>query len=624
MAPLTVHCLTEDKEFVGALRALAEKRELSFELSFHGSEDTPHLAAADAASAIVILDADTFGEETVTLLPSYEGTSSVVVGGIAQKETLGQASAMFGSEFILKDAEYNFVSMIPLTVRKILRDRDRDMTHRDIIRSSERRYESLVQAIPDVVYKIDPNGYFTFVNESVRNFGYTPNDLVGKHFSSLVSEEDLPQVSRRRVLQDLRGTTTGAEHAPGLFDERRTGDRRTRGLEIRIRKGAGRRDDEGIVASLTSYGEITATGHYLGDTQDRFFTGTVGIIRDITQRRKSEERLTQLSLAIEQIAVGICIADPGGTVRYANPFFFRLNVLEPTEVLGNDIRELAGRYLQEGTLTEIGEAMSSGENWEDDRIIWKRSGESYWSWLKIYPIRDITGSVSQYIIFQQDITERKQGEMDLRNALEEQRRAVRSVHHRVRSSLETVRALTPSLAGSPEPAPVTTERMIAYLARFHEFVYEGNAYDSCDIGAFLKEALSVLVDVATRRERKVGIETVVEESIVSVQQALPLAVVVATVVAATVNHNFPREKRGSIAISAEAAGDRVTITVAHPGGDPLHHAADSLSNEADLIQALVSQIDGSFESSTGASGTPTDETVHTVHAPSLAVQRLRQ
>jgi two-component sensor histidine kinase len=102
-----------------------------------------------------------------------------------------------------------------------------------------------------------------------------------------------------------------------------------------------------------------------------------------------------------------------------------------------------------------------------------------------------------------------------------------------------------------------------------------------------------------------------------VQQALPLAVVVATVVAATVNHNFPQERRGTITVSTEASEERVTITVSHQGGDPLHHAADSLSDEADLIDALVSQIDGRFESSEGSLDEPAEHTVHTVSAPTL-------
>ncbi|MFW5729612.1 MAG: PAS domain S-box protein [Spirochaetota bacterium] len=627
MTQPTVLCITKDRDFATALRSLAEERSLSFSFRFHDPEDPPHLSAVDAASSIVLIDADDLRDRALELLPSYEGASTIVVGGIAAEAILGQASSMFGSEFILKDGEYHFVAMIPLMVRKIIRTRDRDMTNRDIIRSSERRYENLVQALPDVVYKIDPNGYFTFVNESVRNFGYAPEELLGQHFSTIVAREDLPKVSRRRILSEFRGKSTGADGAPGLFDERRTGERRTRGLEIRLKKGvgggAGDRggdrgarqsaspgESEGIIASLTSYGEITATGHYLGDTQERYFTGTVGIIRDITQRRKSEQRLTQLSLAIEQIAVGICITDPVGTVIYANPFFFRLNVLTPDEILGRNVRRLARRYLQEETLREIRDAMEAEEPWEDDRIIWKRSGESYWSWLKIYPVRDMSASVAQYIIFQQDISDRKQSEMDLRSALEVQRRTVRSVHNRVRSSLETLGTLAVSLSDAVGENPVTAAGMIRYYARFHEFVYEGNDYDTCDVSAFLKEALPELVAPATRRSRKVGITTSAEAGRISVLQALPVIVIVGTVVAAATNRNFPRGRRGNIRVSAALDDELLTLEVAHPGTDPLRDGKGDRNNESDLVAALVSQVDGTFETIPGD-----DETRHLVSVP---------
>ena len=48
---------------------------------------------------------------------------------------------------------------------------------------SEEQFRSLVATIPDIVYKIDSNGRFTFINEAVEKLGYSPDELMGATFS---------------------------------------------------------------------------------------------------------------------------------------------------------------------------------------------------------------------------------------------------------------------------------------------------------------------------------------------------------------------------------------------------------------------------------------------------------
>jgi len=41
----------------------------------------------------------------------------------------------------------------------------------------------ILQALPDIVYKIDQEGRFAFINDAVHILGYEPQELIGKHFS---------------------------------------------------------------------------------------------------------------------------------------------------------------------------------------------------------------------------------------------------------------------------------------------------------------------------------------------------------------------------------------------------------------------------------------------------------
>ncbi len=54
----------------------------------------------------------------------------------------------------------------------------------DELQASERRFETLVNTVPDIVYRIDPEGNFTFVNDAIEKLGYNPKELIGTHFSN--------------------------------------------------------------------------------------------------------------------------------------------------------------------------------------------------------------------------------------------------------------------------------------------------------------------------------------------------------------------------------------------------------------------------------------------------------
>lgn len=101
--------------------------------------------------------------------------------------------------------------------------------------ASEERFRGLVQTIPDIVYKVDGEGCFTFVNDAIHRLGYHQSELIGRHFSSIIFDEDIDGVSADAVLKRIRENgESDSEEAPKLFDERRTSNRMTIGLQVRL------------------------------------------------------------------------------------------------------------------------------------------------------------------------------------------------------------------------------------------------------------------------------------------------------------------------------------------------------------------------------------------------------
>ncbi|HPE88312.1 MAG TPA: histidine kinase dimerization/phosphoacceptor domain -containing protein [Spirochaetia bacterium] len=193
------------------------------------------------------------------------------------------------SSFIRRDPAGLWVGFIPMLVRKAAAIRESlDRQNSNIIRA-ESSYMNLLRAVPDIVYVLDGDGCFAYLNDAVSQLGWKPSELIGKHFAELVHPDDLPNVCRSLVLGRYEGVATGPDDAPKLFDERRGGERMTRNLEVRLRhRGSGEWAD----TSVDSWGEVTSLGVRLPEFQGRG-TGTIGLIHDVSERREHERRMSK-------------------------------------------------------------------------------------------------------------------------------------------------------------------------------------------------------------------------------------------------------------------------------------------------------------------------------------------
>jgi len=228
---------------------------------------------------------------------------------------------MVEKTFIVDAASFNEMTFQLGESKKKLNDYAFDLA------KNEEKYRTLIQTIPDIIYKIDEYGYFTFINNSIRTLGYEPEEIIGKHFSVILHPADVELFSRSIVLQKYPNKVTGDEKAPEFFDERRTKDRVTRNLEIRLLPKIYEESEsytKGIENPTFSFCEVTATGDYEVSInhKNNKLLGTLGIIRNISEKIKLQAdfiRSGQLA-AIGELAAGVAheINNPiNGIINYA-------------------------------------------------------------------------------------------------------------------------------------------------------------------------------------------------------------------------------------------------------------------------------------------------------------------
>jgi len=140
---------------------------------------------------------------------------------------------------------------------------------------------------------------------------------------------------------------------------------------------------------------------------------------EIAQHKRTEEKLRKFSRAVEQTASTIIITDLTGVIEFVNPAFSVTTGYTPEEVIGQHIRLLKSGHHPPEFYTAMWETLRSKEMWRGEFYNKRKSGELYWEFATISPIKNEAGHITHYLAVKDDITRLKQTESALRQRTSE-------------------------------------------------------------------------------------------------------------------------------------------------------------------------------------------------------------
>jgi PAS domain S-box-containing protein len=153
----------------------------------------------------------------------------------------------------------------------------------------------------------------------------------------------------------------------------------------------------------------------------------VAVFENITERKRIEDELRQLSRAVEQSPASIVITNPSGDIEYVNPRFVELTGYTVAEVVGKNPRLLKSGDKSPGAYRELWQTITAGKEWRGEFHNRKKNGEFYWEYASISPIRDPAGRITHYLAVKEDITARKQTEAEREQLIQELQDALANV-----------------------------------------------------------------------------------------------------------------------------------------------------------------------------------------------------
>ncbi|HEY5801694.1 MAG TPA: response regulator, partial [Burkholderiaceae bacterium] len=162
------------------------------------------------------------------------------------------------------------------TVTNALRERSLAYENERIaaqLERSEKLYRSLVDSSPDIIYTLNPEGRFTFVNDRVQLLGFRREDVIGQHFSILVHDDDM------RRAEYVFGKGEAAQPA-------------ARSVELRFKTAEHSSDVRTFSNTLLPLPMQNDPLVRDFDAMRGELFGTYGVARDISERKRADELIS--------------------------------------------------------------------------------------------------------------------------------------------------------------------------------------------------------------------------------------------------------------------------------------------------------------------------------------------
>jgi diguanylate cyclase (GGDEF)-like protein/PAS domain S-box-containing protein len=188
----------------------------------------------------------------------------LVVSGDASFETAREALGKGAYDFVKKpySPDELLTTIGNAASKKELEDTNHSMSQK--LSESEYLHRFIVDHSPDIVFMLDVDGRFTFLNDTVyQTLGFNKTELIGEHYSKIVSSQS-------------------RELAKYVFTERRSDDRKSSNVELKLKC---RGESEYRYFDTTSMAIMLQQSNLSNGN----FQGTYGVARDVTEQKRAQE-----------------------------------------------------------------------------------------------------------------------------------------------------------------------------------------------------------------------------------------------------------------------------------------------------------------------------------------------
>jgi len=382
--PIRVLHVEDQPEFADVVATVLERADERFivETAASASEALDRLTREEFDC--VLSDHDVPGRDGIALLETVRETDPdipfVLYTGTGGEDVASEAISAGVTDYFRKGSVLEQSGVLAKRIENAV-ERYRSRRELDACRH---RFSLFFEQSP--LGAVEWNEAFEFVRVNAAAeaiLGYDEDDLRGRSWRTIVPESDREEVDG--VVSDL------LEGSGGLH-----------WINENVRK-----DGERIVCEW--HNRVVTDEH--GDVVTVFSQ-----FGDVTDRTRRKERRRMRSRAMEEAPVGITISDPtreDNPLVYVNDRFEEITGYEEAAVVGRNCRFLQGEGTDPETVAEIRGAIDRREPVSVELLNYRADGTPFWNRVTIAPVEDGAGTVTNFIGFQEDVTDRVEREREL-------------------------------------------------------------------------------------------------------------------------------------------------------------------------------------------------------------------
>ncbi|MDP8246858.1 MAG: PAS domain S-box protein [Candidatus Tritonobacter lacicola] len=282
-----------------------------------------------------------------------------------------------------KDGSVSAIETILDVTERVRREKEQERS-KSALQASEKKFKSLIEASSDWVWEVDRNGIYTYASPKVKDLlGYEPEEVVGRTPFDL-----MPTDEAERIGEKFRDIMAALKPFNRLEN-------------VNLHK-----DGRRVVLETSGVPILDAGGNLLGYR---------GIDRDISERKKAEEKIEQLSFIVESVSEAVIMTNTDRDIVYANRAAERMLGYTAEEMLGSKASVFfEGVPGNPPNLADDVARQASLQPWEGEIFERRKDGTVFPIQLRMDVVRDKMDRVVGYVGVSQDITERRRAEDELR------------------------------------------------------------------------------------------------------------------------------------------------------------------------------------------------------------------
>lgn len=321
---------------------------------------------------------------------------------------------------------------------------------------------------------------------------------------------------------------------------------------------------------------------------------------------QNEERFRELAEHIHQI-FWIASAD-GKEILYISPGFERIfditceylyqHPKSWLDCVHPDDRE----YVKSALVKQIQQPDSK---YDIEYRIQRRDGLIRWIHAQAFLVRNQEGVIYRFAGIAEDITNRKLAEQQIQASLQEKEILLKEIHHRVKNNLQIISSLLNLQAAYIKDAQALScfkesQSRVRTIAFIHEQLYQSNNLSQINFAEYLQNLVGNLFRTYGVNSSHISYQINVEDVFLSVDIAIPCALIINELVSNCLKYAFPSGKSGEIYIALVPKSNNKNLWQLTLGDNGVGFSSNIDLNQPKslglkLVNTLTKQLKGSLK-----------------------------